>query len=421
MTADILDRLIVWSDQRIAGELAIDRGGAMHFAYAPDWLADPATAPISHALPEQPEPFGDALCKAVFGGLLPEEGQRTAIARTLGVSPDNPFRLLAALGGDVAGALSFLPQGGMPPGPPEGEPAHPLDDAELAALIDRLPRVPMLAGEGGARLSLAGAQSKLPVILVDGAIAVPRVGEPSTHLIKPEPDRFPGLAANEAFCLTLARAVGLDAAMAEWRAIVGKPYLLVARYDRLGRDSSTIRLHQEDFAQALGVPPNRKYASEGGPTFRDGFALVRRATTRPAREVLKLADAAIFNLVIGNADAHAKNYSLLRRDNGEVVLAPLYDLVATHMWPELSAKLAMRFGRAATLEDVGAESFERFAEDAGLALPFLRRRAAAMAAAIRGAIADGIEVPGLEDASRLGELPTIVRDRADRFALKTKP
>src|SRR3546814_12128081 len=83
----------------------------MHFAYAPDCLADPATAPISHALPEQPEPFGDALCKAVFGGLLPEEGQRTAIARALGVSPDNPFRLLAALGGDVAGALSFLPQG----------------------------------------------------------------------------------------------------------------------------------------------------------------------------------------------------------------------------------------------------------------------------------------------------------------------
>src|SRR3546814_3230164 len=96
-----------------------------------------------------------------------------------------------------------------------------------------------------------------------------RSGEPSTHLIKPEPDRFPGLAANEAFCLALARAVGLDAAMAEWRAVAGKPYLLVTRYDRLGPEGSTIRLHQEDFAQALGVPSNRKYASEGGPTFRD--------------------------------------------------------------------------------------------------------------------------------------------------------
>jgi len=418
MTIDILDRLVVWSDQRIAGELAIDRGGAMHFTYAADWLADDGVAALSQALPKQAAPFGDALCKAVFGGLLPEEGQRTAIARALGVSPDNPFRLLAALGGDVAGALAFLPEGETPPVSPEGDPAHPLDDAELADLIGRLPRVPMLAGEGGARLSLAGAQGKLPVVLVDGAIAVPRIGEPSTHLIKPEPERFSGLAANEAFCLALARAIGLDAAMAAWQEVAGKPYLLVARYDRLGRDGHTTRLHQEDFAQALGVPSNRKYASEGGPTFRDCFALARQATTRPAREVLKLADAAIFNLIIGNADAHAKNFSLLRRDNGEVVLAPLYDLVATHMWPELSAKLAMRFGRAATLEDTDAESFERFAADAGLGLPFLRRRTAALSAKVQAVIANGVDVPGLENTAYLGDLSAIVLDRAARLALK---
>lgn len=420
MTADILERLVVWSDQRIAGELSIDRGGAMHFIYADDWLADPAAGALSHALPKQAERFGDALCKAVFGGLLPEEGQRTAIARALGVSPDNPFRLLAALGGDVAGALAFLPEGEKPPLPPEGEPPPALDDAELAVLIGRLPRVPMLAGEGGARLSLAGAQGKLPVVLAEGRVAVPRVGEPSTHLIKPEPDRFPGLAANEAFCLALARAVGLDAAMGEWREVADKPYLLVTRYDRLDSDGHTIRLHQEDFAQAQGVPSNRKYANEGGPTFRDCFALVRQVTTRPAREVLKLADAAIFNVIIGNADAHAKNYSLLRQSNGEVVLAPLYDLVATHMWPELSAKLAMSFGRAATLEEINAGSFERFAGDTGLALPFLRRRVAALAARVPEVISGGVTVPGLDSTARLGELPSIVLDRAARLALKTE-
>jgi len=420
MSSDILDRLTVWSDRRIAGELAIDRGGAMHFSYAADWLADPSARALSHALPKQEHAFGDALCKAVFGGLLPEEGQRTAIARALGVSPDNPFRLLAALGGDVAGALAFLPDGEEPPLTPEGEPTEPLADAALADLIGRLPRVPMLAGEGGARLSLAGAQGKLPVVLIEGAIAVPRIGEASTHLIKPEPDRFPGLAVNEAFCLALARAVGLDAAMAAWREADGKPYLLVTRYDRLCQDEQTLRLHQEDFAQALGVPSNRKYASEGGPTFRDGFTLVRQATTRPAREVLKLADAALFNVIIGNADAHAKNYSLLRRADGEVVLAPLYDLVATHMWPELAAKLAMRFGRAATLEEVDGESFERFASDAGLGLPFLRRRTAALAARVQEVIAEGVTVPGLEDRACLGELPTIVLDRASRFALKAQ-
>ncbi|QOT74505.1 type II toxin-antitoxin system HipA family toxin (plasmid) [Sphingobium fuliginis] len=420
MSTDILDRLIVWSDQHIAGELSIDRAGAMRFSYAPDWLADPDRTALSQAMPKRVESFGDALCKAVFGGLLPEEGQRTAIARALGVSPDNPFRLLAALGGDVAGALAFLPEGEMPPAAPAGRPARPLDDTELAALIARLPRVPMLAGEGGARLSLAGAQSKLPVVLVKGAIALPRVGEPSTHLIKSEPDRFPGLAANEAFCLALARSVGLDAVMAEWRAVAGKGYLLVTRYDRTVQPGATSRLHQEDFAQALGVPSNRKYASEGGPTFRDGFALVRAATSRPAREVLKLADAAIFNVIIGNADAHAKNYSLLRRANGEVVLAPLYDLVATHVWPELSPKLAMRFGRAATLEDLDAASFVRFAQDAGLALPFLRRRAAAIAARVQAAITDRVEIPGLEDTACLEDLPATVLDRAMRLSLKAE-
>jgi len=417
MSLPVQDRLVVWWNTRVAGELTIDRGGAMHFAYAPEWLADAAAPPLSQALPKQAEPYPDATCKAVFGGLLPEEGQRTAVAAALGVSPDNPFRLLQALGGDVAGALAFLAEGEAPPVPDLAHPAAALDDAALAALLERLPRVPMLAGEGGARLSLAGAQGKLPVVLVDGRIAVPRPGEPSTHLIKPEPERFPGLAANEAFCLALARTVGLDAAHAEWRAAGERPYLLVERYDRVRGEGLPARLHQEDFAQGLGVPSNRKYAAEGGPTFRDSFALLRRAATRPAREVLKLADAALFNVIVGNADAHAKNFSLLRRANGEVVLAPLYDLVATRVWPELSARLAMRFGGSATLEDIDGESFVRFAQDAGLTAPFVRRRAVVLARSVERAIWAGIAVPGLAEGGTR-DLAAATAERAGRLALK---
>ena len=277
----------------------------------------------------------------------------------------------------------------------------------------------MLAGEGGARLSLAGAQSKLPVVLTEGGgIAVPRPGEPSTHLIKPEPERFPGLAANEAFCLTLARAIGLDAVEAEWREVAGRPLLLVARYDRAGADGRTIRMHQEDFAQALGVPSNRKYATEGGPTFRDAFALLRSAATRPAREVLKLADAAVFNLIIGNADAHAKNFSLLRTDSGEIVLSPLYDLVATHVWGELSPRLAMRFGGAATLEETRGETFARFGEEAGLAPPYVRRRAAVLTRAVQAAIGKGIEVPGMTDPVLVAKPAASIAERAGRLQLK---
>ncbi len=419
MSGPILDSLSVWWGQRIAGTLSIDRGGAMHFAYAPDWLTDPATSDLSRAMPKREAEYDDAICKAVFGGLLPEEGQRTAIARALGVSPDNPFRLLAALGGDVAGALAFLPTGEHPPQAMTGD-SEPLDDTALSELIGRLPRVPMLAGEGGARLSLAGAQSKLPVVLVDGEIAVPLPGQPSTHLIKPEPDRFPGLAANEAFCLVLARAVGLDAVDAQWRQVNGRPYLLVTRYDRVTTDGEARRLHQEDFAQALGVPSNRKYAAEGGPVFRDCFALLREATARPAPEVLKLVDAAIFNVIIGNADAHAKNFSLLRQERvgNPIVLAPLYDLVGTVMWAELSPRFAMTFGGAGTLEQLESKHFDRFAADAGVAAPFVRRRASQLAEAVADEIERDLKVPGLGDGGPIEAQANVIRDRAQRVTLK---
>ncbi|MEM7689297.1 MAG: type II toxin-antitoxin system HipA family toxin [Pseudomonadota bacterium] len=419
MTLPILDTLMVWWNERLAGELSIDKGGAMHFVYAPDWLADETAPALSHAMPKQQEPYEDHACKAVFGGLLPEESQRTAIARALGVSPDNPFRLLEALGGDVAGALAFLPKDAKPVQERSETAPEPLQENELAALLDRLPAVPMLAGEGGARLSLAGVQSKLPVVLTaDCGIAIPRPGEPSTHLIKPEPDRFAGLAANEASCLALARAVGIDAAYAEWREVAGKPLLLVERYDRMMLDGKTHRLHQEDFAQALCVPSNRKYAAEGGPTFRDSFALLRSAATRPAREVLKLADAAIFNLLIGNADAHAKNYSLLRRENGEVALAPLYDLVATHMWKELSSKLAMRFGRTATLEEFDSECVARFADEAGLGAPYIRRRVSDLANAVTEEIEKGVQVPGNPPENAVAPIAEALPTRASAAALK---
>jgi serine/threonine-protein kinase HipA len=188
---------------------------------------DPRPNPKLHHLD------GRDLTDSLRKGLLPEEDQRTAIARALGVSPDNPFRLLAALGGDVAGALSFLPAGEAPTRPlGDRVPLAALSEEELTATLDRLPYTPMLAGEGLARLSLAGAQSKLPVRLVEGEIALARDHMPSTHLIKPEPERFAGLAANEGFCLALARAIGLDAAHAQWRKVGQRPFLLVTRYDR---------------------------------------------------------------------------------------------------------------------------------------------------------------------------------------------
>lgn len=415
MNRSLLTELSVFLQARIAGTLSVDGGGAMAFAYAPEWLADASAPPLSYALPKRVAPYNDLICRAVFGGLLPEEGQRISVASALGVSPDNPFRLLEALGGDVAGALAFLPPDEMPAQYVQRSEAEPLDDAQLAQLMDLLPAVPMLAGQGGLRLSLAGAQSKLPVVLSGGKVALPRPGEPSTHLIKPEPDSFAGLAANEAFCLALARAAGLDAARAERRTAQGKPYLLVERYDRVLGGGAAQRLHQEDFAQALGIVSSRKYAAEGGPAFRDSFALLRGAATRPAIEVLKLIDAALFNVIIGNADAHAKNFSLLQRERDgrrETVLSPLYDLVATYRWPALSPHFAMRFGGARKLDEMDADCFLRFAQASGTSAPFVRRRAAQLAQRVEEVIGDvtGKDLGDLREsiALRAGSL----RDRA---------
>ena len=233
---------------------------------------------------------------------------------------------------------------------------------------------PMLAGEDGLRLSLAGAQSKLPVLLIDGQIALPAPGQPTSHILKPPIARFAGTTENEYFCMSLARAVGLDVAPVEMRTVGGRSFLLISRYDRAtGPAGEVTRLHQEDFAQALGVPSHRKYASEGGPNFPDCFAVLRRAATRPPRDILRLLDAAIFNLIIGNADAHAKNFSLLHKD-GAITLAPLYDLLSTVIYPELSPKLAMKIGGKSVLDDIEARHWDRFATDAQLGAPFVRAR-----------------------------------------------
>jgi serine/threonine-protein kinase HipA len=414
------DRLSVWWDGRISGCLYLGPDGESLFAYDAAWLADPKAPALSFSLPKQAEPFKRSAVQAFFGGILPEEGQRTAIARALGVSADNEFRLLEYLGGEVAGALTLLPEGETPASPSDAAPKL-LDDDALVQLLDHLPLRPMLAGEDGLRLSLAGAQSKLPVLLIDGQIALPAPGQPTSHILKPPIARFEGTTENEYFCMSLASAIGLNVAAVEMRIVADRPFLLVTRYDRaIGAEGSVTRLHQEDFAQALAIPSHRKYASEGGPIFPDCFALLRRAATRPAREILKLLDAAIFNLIIGNADAHAKNFSLLHsggNGGGAITLAPLYDLLSTIIYPNLHVKLAMKIGGKSVLEDIEPRHWARFAADAQLGAPFVRARIKQLCSAVTTAI-DGEFAKALPSDADFTTVKTLVRERA--MALKDK-
>ena len=322
--------------------------------------------------------------------------------------------LLDRLGGDVAGALQLLPPGVEPTSVNLGTQPTRLDSAGLIRVLDALPLRLLLAGEEGLRLSLAGAQSKVPVVLLDGAVALPAPGQPTTHILKPPIARFAATTENEAFVMRLAASIGLDVAAVEPRVVAGRTFVLVRRYDRAqGTDGTVFRIHQEDFCQALGVPPETKYASEGGPTFKDCFALLRDVAARPAVDVLKLLDAAIFNLIAGNADAHGKNFSILYDQEGPR-LAPLYDLLATVAYPALSPKLAMTIGKRAILAEMDAQGWAAFAVDTGIGVPLIRRRIAEISESVRAKapdVAAALMMPGLEEAA-LMRFADLASDRA---------
>jgi serine/threonine-protein kinase HipA len=377
----MVDSLSVWWGERIAGTLTRDTHGDMGFVYDAKWLADAKTRPISQSLPKREEPYGRSATRPFFAGLLPEEDALRGVARAIGVSDKNDFGLLDELGGDVAGALTLWPQGTQPPVYDGTTAREPLSDDRLVEILEKLPARPLLAGEDGLRVSLAGAQAKLPVVLVDNRIALPAPGQPTTHILKPPIRRFKATTENEALAMQLAAAFGLDVAGVEPRIVKGRTLLLVERYDRLPGPPVT-RLHQEDFCQAIGISPEHKYAKEGGPTFKTSFGLLRNCARQPAVDTLRLLDAVLFNMVIGNADAHGKNFSLLYAVDG-TRLAPLYDLMCTIAMEGTTQKLAMQFDGLSDPATFKPRTWSKFAEAIEIGAPFVRRRVAEVASHIR--------------------------------------
>ncbi len=374
-------QLNVWLFGHPIGTLAqID--GRLGFRYAPEWLAYTGAVPLSQSLPLQAAPFDDRSTRPFFAGLLPEGDQRKRIAQALHVSRQNDFALLDGIGGECAGAVSLLEPGQTPQTAEVPNAVRWLDDAELLRLIEEMPHRPMRAGDADIRLSLAGAQDKLPVVAEGARIGLPRFGSPSTHILKPAITSTAGIEGsvfNEGFCLALARALGLDTAPAHMQRVGDCTYLLVTRYDRQRSANRTwVRLHQEDFCQALGVVPETKYQNEGGPDLAQSFALLRRATRPSAPQLLKLLDYVIFHTLIGNHDAHGKNFSLLYTARG-AVLAPLYDALSTAVYARLTDKMAMKIGGKYRFSQVQASHWERFALEAGLSPAQTKKRILGMA------------------------------------------
>jgi len=381
--------LDVYLHRNLVGHLIQDEYGDMVFDYAESWLSRLNAIALSHSLPPRSERFSRNECWGYFDGILPESDKRDIVARNLGISSMNDFALLKRIGGECAGAVTFVPSG---ENLPERQDRYRiLSGAELADILRSLPRRPLMAGADDVRISLAGAQGKIAVRIVGEEISLPLSGAPSTHILKPAIERYPSIVVNEWFCMSLAQRIGLPVAHVETGKVEDIDYLIVKRYDRNISDAGMLeRLHQEDFCQALGLASEQKYQSEGGPSLKQCFQLVRETSALPVIDLATLLEGVLFNFLIGNNDAHGKNFSLLRTivsGKSTIRLAPFYDLLSTALYPELSTKMAMNFGSEYDPEKVIAKHFERFSQDATLGNAMVKRRMKELVEAVLSTLA----------------------------------
>jgi len=360
MTAALLVRI----DDVVVGRLWLDGRKRFSFQYDKEWL-EHSKIPLSLSLPLRNDPYLDDESHPFFANLLPEEKIRAVIARNLGVSVNNDFGLLERIGGDCAGAVSLYQESASLQR--EQGRYRQLSPDELAAIIRELPQRPLLAGEKGIRLSLAGAQKKLPVFYDDEHFCLGYGNLPSNYIIKPAIEDLDGTVENEAFCMTLAHEVGLDVPRSFIYHHEETRVFAVKRYDRIIKGDETKRLHQEDFCQALGIPPEFKYEAEGGPSLAACFNLLRNSSIRSGKDVLSLLNWVIFNYLVGNSDAHGKNISLLLLPEGPL-LAPFYDILSTRIYAHygLTEGLAMKIGGESDPAALQKKHWELFAEEVGI-------------------------------------------------------
>lgn len=372
----------IWFDELEVGAVNVGPDGALSLLYTGRWIQTAGAFPLSVTMPLRPEPYSTEIISPWLANLLPEEEQLTVLTRSLGLDQADVLAVLAEIGGDTAGALSF----GAPTDRSRWDYVpltkfYGTDDPQEALerhFVD-LGRRPFLVGEEGVRLSLAGGQKKsaLAVLDIDGSpvlrlpvegdiLAIPRNGAPSTLIVKPDNPNLPGITVNGVWCLKMAQAIGIETAQATILQSSKRTAIGVLRYDRrIGRKGQLLRLHQEDFAQANGLPPGRKY--ERG-TLR-GLALKALLETGrhlSAHDALALLDQFIFNILVSNTDAHAKNYSLILPVAASPRLAPLYDVSSVLSWPHVVQFYAQNVaGKKRAADAIVGRNWEAIAREIG--------------------------------------------------------
>lgn len=326
----------------LVGQWTLKRNGEHALAYADSWHASVAARPLSLSLPMTGQPLQGSVVENYFDNLLPDSADIRRRVQTQFRTPSNSaFDLLSAIGRDCVGAVQLMPQDSQPMGWNTIE-VQALSPAEIENWLGGVAAQAHRMGESDEesfRISLAGAQEKTALTWHQGQWCRPHGATPTTHIFK-----LPmGLVGNrqvnmstsienEWLCAQMAKAFGLPVAgckIAQWGA---QKTLVVDRFDRRLAPNGHywLRLPQEDFCQALGLPSHLKYEADGGPGLRQLSALLR--TSANATDDLRtLFEAQLFFWMLAATDGHAKNFSLAMLPGGAYRLTPLYDILSA--WP----------------------------------------------------------------------------------------
>lgn len=360
--------LPIYYGDREVGVFGITEQAEYYIDYTDEWLQN--GFPISVHLPLFQKTHTGKAVEYFIENLLPEAAIRLAIAQHHGISANNYFSLMSHIGKDCAGAFSL--------GNPQSKGEYKaLSEAELIDILCNLPQFPLAGNRPGASFSLAGAQNKIPLYQKDFIYHLPLHGAASNCIIKTPMERVKSSVINELFCMKLAPKVLRHVAVTEYLPLPGISSLMVHRYDRYEKDNLLQRIPQEDFCQLVSLPSAMKYECDGGPGFRTCAELLRTYSAIPAPDILLLVRWAVFNLCIGNMDAHAKNLSLCSI-NGTRRLAPFYDLISTLQYPQFNGDLAMNIGGRRNPKRIGKKQWEIFATEIQLPPAFVLKEVQAV-------------------------------------------
>jgi serine/threonine-protein kinase HipA len=366
------------------GTLARATSGNVAFRYSAEHLSAVNALPLSLSFPLTDEPFGDVATRAFFDNLLQERDQPLKEVRERhNIERDDLVGLLFHMGADCAGAISILPEGSPPtkvPGNLETDydllTAQKLEDIVIA-LHDRRP----LPNDLRDPSPLAGVQSKLSILLLaNEQFALPKLGTgaPTTHVMKVPDRNHKADSQRESLSLQLSHQCGMTTVPSAQLEIADIPVLITTRFDRARNAlGQIVRLHQEDFAQALSLPPSLKYERRGieGRSFNAraiGGLLNETANPDIGRNtILKLT---LFDMLVGNVDGHAKNHALLYGQGTRPDLSPRYDILPTRLDDSFTEELSYSIGTATVLDEVDQTQFSKFLSDIGIARPAAQKR-----------------------------------------------